>query len=314
MYASPLVGFFQDGKIVSITVAITDYEILDQASAIDISDSVKIFTPYRTFTINDEDTRIQLEKAFIGEPSINHHAEIFYLLPLIITTATLDAINPCGFYVLIVFLSLVSLRIGEKKSILKSGVAFSIAVFIIYYLMGFGLLRLITYFQEAKIFVVILGFSLGFRAFFNFIAGFFGLSIGLRDMIGSFLNKRFKRIPEIFSKRISTYLREASDDPVVAFLIGVAASVFLLPCTSGPYLIALGLISNLETLFEGLFLLTVYNFIIIIPFLAITLGIYTLKLKTSDLKRFSSRKQRWLNLIVGLLMTLLILYLLFYTK
>jgi len=123
------------------------------------------------------------------------------------------------------------------------------------------------------------------------------------------LFRSFKRVPEFFFKRLSAYLRRVSENPMMAFAIGVVASAFLLPCTSGPYLIALSLIANLETLFEGLFLLTVYNGIIITPFLAITLGVHTLELKTSDLKRWSSKRQKWLNLIAGLLMIFLSLYL-----
>ena len=253
-----------------------------------------------------EDIRTQLNGFF--HLSAEVHANIYHLLPLIIMAAAVDAINPCEFYVLVVFLSLVFFRIG-RKAILKAGIAYSVAIFIIYYLMGFGLLQLIAYVQEARLLIVILGFSVGLRAVLNFVFGVFGLSLGFRDTIGTFLNRKFKRVPEFFSKRLSAYLRGASENPMMAFVIGVAASAFLLPCTSGPYLIALSLIANLETLLEGLFLLTVYNGIIITPFLAITLGIYMLKLKIGELKRWSSRKQRWLNLIAGLLMILLSLYL-----
>jgi len=196
-----------------------------------------------------------------------------------------------------------------RKTVLKSGIAYSVAIFVIYYLMGFGLLKLILYVQEARLLVVILGISVGVRAVLNFVFGVFGLSFGLRDAIGSFLNRKFTRVPQFFSKRISVYLRMASERPMTAFIIGVVTSTFLLPCTSGPYLIALSLIASLETVAEGLFLLTVYNAVIITPFLAITLGIYMLKLRTGELKSWASKKQRWLNLIAGLLMILLSLYL-----
>jgi len=219
-------------------------------------------------------------------------------------------VNPCEFYVLTILLSLVFFQYG-RRTVLKVGIAYSLAVFIIYYLMGLGLLRLISYVQEARLLVVILGFTVGLRAVLNFVFGVFGLSLGLRDAIGTFLNKRFKRVPEFLSQRISARLRSASEKPVTAFLIGVVASVFLLPCTSGPYLIALSLVANMETLVEGLSLLAVYNIIIVAPFLAITLGVYTLRVKTGELKKWSSEKQKWLNLAAGLTMILLSLYLIF---
>jgi len=307
--ASPLIGFFRNGKLTAITVAVTDRNVLDQALLVDIEDGAKVFTLYETFNLT-EDSRIELEKVFAAERGKKVHTNLLNVLPLTVMAAAVDAVNPCEFYVLTVFLSFIFFRIG-RKAVLKAGIAYSIGIFIMYYLMGFGLLQLITYVEEARILVVILGFSVGLRAVLNFLFGFFGLSLGLRDIIGTFFNRKFKRVPEFFSKKISGYLKRASENPVAAFAIGLVVSAFLLPCTSGPYLIAISLISNLETLLEGLLLLTVYNSIIIIPFLAITLGVYMLRLKTGELKRWSSERQRWLNLIAGLLMILLSFYLIF---
>jgi len=309
LYASPLLGFFRNGRLTAITIGVTDYETLDQALIMN-AEYVKVFTRYDVRTLSDEDVKVQLGKFFVGESDSPYvQPEIYHLLPLIVMAGAVDAINPCEFYVLTVFLSLIFFRVG-RKVVLKAGLAFSIAVFIIYYLMGFGLLQLIAYAQEARLLVVILGFSIGLRAILNFVFGIFGLSVGLRDTIGTFFNKKLERIPGAFSKRLSAYLRRASENPATSFVIGVVATALLLPCTSGPYLIALSLISNLESLFEGLFLLTVYNSIIMTPFLAITLGLYTLKLKTGELKRWSSQKRKLLNLLAGLTMILLSVYLL----
>ena len=314
MFAQPLAVFFRDGRLTAITVATGDYRVLDQALVEDVKDYVKILTPYGTFALTREGIISQLGEVFpVGQEDSDNpevHTNIYHLLPIIIVAAAVDAINPCEFYVLLVFLSFVFFRIG-RKAILKAGIAFSVAIFIIYYLMGFGLLQLISYVQEARLLIVILGFSVGLRAVLNFVFGVFGLSLGLRDTIGAFLNRKIKRVPGFFSKRLSAYLKTASENPITAFAIGVVASAFLLPCTSGPYLIALSLIANLKTLFEGLFLLAVYNGIIMTPFLVITLGIYMLKLKTSELKKWSTQKQKWLNLVAGLLMMFLSLYLLF---
>jgi len=308
MYASPMIVLFSEGRLSAITIATFNGKVLDQVIN-NPENSVKLFHwGGNQFILAGEDARIQLEEVITRQEGTDVPPDIFQILPLIIMAAAVDAINPCEFYVLIVFLSLVFFRIG-RKAILKAGIAFSIAIFIVYYLMGLGLFQLIAYVQEARLFIVVLGFSLGLRAVLTFVFGVFGLSLGLRDTIGAFLNKKFRRVPEFFSKRLSAHLRRASENPLMAFVIGVVASSFLLPCTSGPYLIALSLIADLETLVDGLFLLTVYNGIIIIPFIAITLGIYTLKMKTGELKKWSSQKQKWLNLVAGLLMMLLSLYL-----
>jgi len=305
-YSRPLILFFRNKRLRAITIASSNHDTLDQA-LVSSGEHVKVFMRDGTVTSIDEEARSQIELLF-NERHAKPYVEVFHLLPLIIMTASVDAINPCEFYVLIIFLSFVAFRIG-KKATLKAGVAYSVAVFIIYFLMGLGISKLIAYAQEAKIFVAILGFSLGIRSFLNFVFGVFGLSLGLRDTIEAFSNRKFKRVPDFFSKRLYYRLRRVSKSPVTAFAIGVVASAFLLPCTSGPYLIALSLIADLETQLQGLLLLAIYNSIIIAPFLVITVGIYTLKLKTGELKRWSSTKQKWLNLIGGLLMIVLSLYL-----
>lgn len=309
-YSTPLILIFQDGRLTSIVILRCDASTLDKALA-HSDDAAKVFLHYHyeDDVLLSEEARIKIEELFRNR--IKSQTSFFHIVPLIIAAASVDAINPCEFFVLIVFLSLVTVRLG-REAVLKFGVAFSMAIFAAYFMMGLGLWRLIGYVHEAKIFVVILGLSIGLRSILNFILGFFGLSIGLRETLGGFLNKKFKRIPNILSKKTAYRLRRFSSNPSSAFLIGVATSVFLLPCTSGPYLIALSLIADLETQIQGLILLTLYNSIIITPFLAITAGMYMLKIKTRELKKWSSAKQRWLNLAGGLLMMALSIYLITY--
>lgn len=180
-------------------------------------------------------------------------------------------------------------------------------------MMGLGIWRLIGYVREAKLFIVILGLSLGLRSILNFVFGLFGLSIGLRETIGNFLNRRFRRVPKFLSERVAQNLRSFSDKPISAFFIGVITSIFLLPCTSGPYLIALSLIAEVETQMQGFLLITLYNSIFIAPFIVIALGIHLLKMKTGELKRWSSSRQGWLNLVSGLIIVVLSAYLMIYT-
>jgi len=308
-YSIPLTLVFKDGKLTSIIVSRYDASTLDRALA-QSDNAAKVFLYYRDAVSLNEEAKIKIEELF--KDRIKLQPDFFHILPLIIAAASVDAINPCEFFILIVFLSLITMRLG-RKAILKFGLAFSIAIFAAYFMMGLGIWRLIGYVREAKIFVVILGLTLGLRSILNFVFGLFGLSIGLRETVGGLLNRRFKRVPKIFSEKIAERLRGFSSNPLSAFLIGVVTSAFLLPCTSGPYLIALSLMADMETQIQGLMLLILYNSIFIAPFLAITVGMYMLKIKTGELKRWSSEKQRWLNLAGGLLMMSLSIYLITYT-
>ena len=151
MYASPLIGFFRDGKLTAITVGVFNQTILDEASSVDKGEYLEVFTSYAVFTLTDERVIARLEENFIERKEVyDAHAEIINLILLVITAAAVDAINPCQFYVLIVLLSLVFFRIGRKE-VLKSGTAFSTATFIVYSLMGLGLIRLIGYTKETRL-------------------------------------------------------------------------------------------------------------------------------------------------------------------
>ncbi|MCX8170582.1 MAG: hypothetical protein N3E47_01225 [Candidatus Bathyarchaeota archaeon] len=309
-YSSPLLLLFQGGRLKAIVISAFDQTLFDRILNQPEDTAILSLRNESSIIKLNEDVRTQIENLFRekGKP----HKNIFQVLPLIIIAACTDAINPCELFVLIVFLSLVIMKLG-KRAVLKFGIAFSLAIFIAYFLMGLGVWRLIGYIREARIFIVILGLSLGLRSILNFTLGFFGFSVGLREAIGGLLNKRFKRIPKFLSEKVTQRLRGFSDRPFSAFLAGVAISIFLLPCTSGPYLIALSLIAEMETQMWGLLLLTLYNGIVIAPFIAITLSIYLLKIKTSELKKWGSNEQRWLNLAGGLTVMALSVYLIFYT-
>jgi cytochrome c biogenesis protein CcdA len=310
-YASPLIGFSSNRRLMTITIAVTDIGTLDWAQTRKAEEGLAVRSISRTFDVTDGDGLTQLEQTlFSTSASGDMGADILQVLPLVVMAAAVDAVNPCAFYVLIVFLSLIALRQG-KTTVLKAGVSYATALFVTYSLMGFGFLRVIGFVREARLFIVLFGVSIGIRAVMNFIFGLFGITLGLRDTLETVLPRKFKRVPDAFAAKMSSYLRKASDNPASAFLIGVAVSVLLLPCTSGPYLIALSLIADVKTAIEGVGLLTLYNFIMVTPFIGITVGIYWFNVKTAQLKQWSSTRQKWVNLLAGAVMLLLSLYLLF---
>jgi len=314
----PVVGIFKNGTLTAIVSGNCEEDgwrnILEAEY-----DKVPVYakgskTPIKM--IDDSRTIDAISKLFVVDTesiNIGAHPNVFSLLPIIVAAAAVDAINPCEFCLLTAMISLVFY--GEKKgAVLKMGTAFSIGTFIAYYLMGFGIVQLVAYTTSARYAVAILGLTIGVRAILNMIFSIFGFSMGLRDVIGGFLSKKFKHVPDAFSKKMSTYLGKAASNPKAAFAVGAMSTLFLSPCTSGPYFIALSLISNLQSFLEGLFLVTIYNAIFIMPLIAITLGVYALKLTTKSLKKWSSKKRRWLDLLSGLLMIAISTYLLLFLR
>jgi len=59
-----------------------------------------------------------------------------------------------------------------------------------------------------------------------------------------------------------------------AFLIGFVVSLFLLPCTSGLYIVILGLLARATTKSYAILLLVFYNLVFVLPMILITLAFF----------------------------------------
>jgi len=112
-------------------------------------------------------------------------------------------------------------------------------------------------------------------------------------------------MPGSFIIEITKYLERASN-PWTGFVAGFVSASLILPCSSAPYFLALNLISENSTLFGGLILLTIYNLIIIAPFLILTVCVHTLSMM--DIKLWMTAKRRWIDLIVGLVLICLSIF------
>lgn len=225
-------------------------------------------------------------KADIG----NNSSERGSLFPIIVTAAVVDSFNPCEFNVLFVLLTLVLSNIG-KKAVLRIGLAFTSAIFITYFMIGLGLVRFLVNLPQAKYVIIVFTFIMGALEIFEF------------------LGTERKHIPAAFTRRIYPLLKQALN-PKTGFVGGIITALLLMPCTSAPYFIVLSTLSEKATLIEGLLLLMVYHFIVIIPFLTIILAVHTLSTSTRGLKKWLQTNKKWMNLLTGVVMILLGFFLL----
>lgn len=90
-----------------------------------------------------------------------------------------------------------------------------------------------------------------------------------------------------------------------AFAIGFVISLFLLPCTSGPYIVILGLLAKSTTHMYAVLLLVFYNLIFILPMIIITLAIYFGLTTTAKAEKLRQKKLKVLHLIAGIIILLL---------
>lgn len=207
--------------------------------------------------------------------------------PVLITAALLDSINPCEFAILILLLATILAADGRRRALL-SGLAFSLSIFVSYYLMGLGLYSAIASAKLSSLLLQIIGVLAILMGLVN-LKDFFWYGQGFSLEVPA----RWKPIVKKLIKSIT--------NPIGAFLIGFVISLFLLPCTSGPYIVVLGMLGQNETYWQALWMLLVYNVVFVLPMVAIVLAIFLgLDIKKAEEQR---RKQvRLLHLITGILM------------
>lgn len=212
-------------------------------------------------------------------------------VPVVISAAVVDAINPCAFAVLIILLTTV-LATKSKKRALLAGLVFSLSIYISYFLMGLGLYSAI---QAAK-----------FTHIFYIIVSILAIFVGLFNLKDYFAYGKWfvMEVPMSWRPRLKSLIKGITSVPG-AFLIGFAVSLFLLPCTSGPYIVILGLLASATERSYAIAMLFLYNFIFIAPMLLITGAVYFGFTTTEKAEEWRQKKLKILHLIAGIIILLL---------
>ena len=228
--------------------------------------------------------------------------DISFLL-VILPAALADSISPCAFAILFVILSSIISQTGSKKKALQAGFAFSWAIFVSYYLMGIGAYKAFAF--SGQFFYLQLG------------AAILSILIGLWNLKDYFWYKKLfsMEMPDSLKKLSKKWIKKVTS-PAWAFFVGILISLFLLPCTGGPYLTILSYLSSESATITRVMwyiYLLIYNLIFIIPFLAITSLVYFGIKDVDDLKEYREYYTREIHLVVGLLMLGLWIYLLWDT-
>jgi cytochrome c biogenesis protein CcdA/glutaredoxin len=201
-------------------------------------------------------------------------------IPLIIGASLVDAINPCAFAVLIILLTTVLAKKNRKQA-LYSGLSFTGSVFISYMLMGLGVYAALG--------------TLGTTNVITKIVGVIAIVIGLMNLKDwLWYGKVFLvEVPRSWRPNMKKLIGTVTS-PGGAFLVGFLVSLFLLPCTSGPYLVVLGLLAQNPLDVTAIMYLLLYNLIFISPMIIITLLVY----KGGDVDKI----EYFRHLIAGLLL------------
>jgi len=178
-----------------------------------------------------------------------------WLLPLIAVAALIDSINPCAFSILIVTIAFL-LSIGRlRSSVLQIGSAYIAGIFVVYFMIGLGLLQALHLFDTPH-FMANVGAALL-------------IVLGLVNLTNQFVPSFPVRlsVPPAAHHRIAILMERASVP--AAFVLGGLVGLCEFPCTGGPYLMVLGLLHDRQSYFSGVGYLMLYNLIFILPLVLI---------------------------------------------
>jgi len=215
-------------------------------------------------------------------------------LAKIIALAGADAVNPCALAVLV--LVLVALLTSERKKseVLKGGLMFTLAVYIFYFLYGLiiiGIFKGATLISEYIYLYIYKGLAI-----FSMLLG----SLNIKDGIFYKPGGTMTEMPLSLRPKLKRLINRVTS-PAGAFFIGIFVTLFLLPCTIGPYIVASGILSVLH-LIKIIPWLLVYNIIFVLPMIAITLIIYAGYSTVEKIGGWKEANIKWLHLIAGLIL------------
>jgi len=288
-YASPLACFIQDGRLKAVTVGITDPEILTEAFNFR-GEYLKVFSLNGEYAVSGKDAR-RLENLILGEKEPTNITS--KMLSSIVLLALADSINPCTFTVFTALLLIALHSLGRVRAIL-TGVSFISAIYICYYSLGLGLIQALTGIPHADKIVAIAGL----------IIGTLSLAYGLKPEFKS-------PIPKTLRRHLEKFLEKAYLSPAASFMLGALASFTLLPCSGGPYIVGLGILSTLKEKFQAYILLALYNTIFVAPLLMILLGVLASRRYARKVKILRGTRLGTMEFTSGLILVIICLLILF---
>lgn len=226
-------------------------------------------------------------------------------LPIIVTAAVVDSINPCVFGVLIFLIAFMTRVFKSPRKMLIGGLLYTAVVYVTYLLLGFGILKITV--------------STGFSNIFYWIGAIVAIIAGLLEIKDYFwYGKGFNlQIIPGGAQRLTAYTKQIEKaeqhHPLLMILTTAALGVFVvlveLPCTGAPYLAILALLSK-GAFSAAVPLLLLYNLIFVFP-LFIIIGIAYAGTSSQKLESWRKEHRGIMRLGVGLFLIALGFYMLY---
>ena len=218
----------------------------------------------------------------------------------IVSAGFIDGLNPCAFATLIFFVSYLTLVGRKRREVLWVGIGFAGAVFVTYFLIGFGLFRFIQHLSFLPLFSKVV----------YFVTILFALALGTLSLYDTVQLKKGRssemklQLPEFLKKRIHRTIREKSKSNRyfgAAVVAGFIISLLEFTCTGQVYLPTILFVMSIPSLKAGAFsYLILYNIFFILPLLMI-FGVVYWGVTSEQLAFFLKRRAIAIKLITALL-------------
>lgn len=234
----------------------------------------------------------------------------------IINAGLIDGINPCAFTVIVFFISFLALQGYKKIELIIIGLSFIFTVFLTYLLLGLGLFNFLYslrgFWLVVKIFnfsVAILSIILGILCLYDFFKFkktrqteglILQLPKTIKNQIYKIIGLHYRVTGSGQSK--STALRKHIFNLILSAIItGFLVSILEAICTGQMYLPTIAFVLKTTHLkLEALGYLLLYNFMFIIPLLAIFL-FALLGVTSEEFSRFLKKHFLTLKILMGIL-------------
>jgi cytochrome c biogenesis protein CcdA len=215
-------------------------------------------------------------------------------LPTVVVAALVDAINPCAFTLLLIFIASVTafLQTAQGKSpeetravLYRYGAVYIGAIFFTYLLLGLGFLKISTFFA---------GNHLGSR-----LAALAAVLLGLWMVKDALLPESGLRLqaPKWVGARVQGLARRATVLAMVS--LGVLVGLCTVPCSGAVYLSVLAMLSLQETFVRAFAYLALYNLLFVSP-LGVILIAASARPTLNRLARWNLHHREELRLGMGL--------------
>lgn len=218
-------------------------------------------------------------------------------ITIMLPAALADSINPCAFAVLFILLNTVLSKSKSALKVIATWVSFISAIFISYFVMGLGLFKALAS-SDSAITIQIIAWTLWILVWlFN-----------LKDALWYGKWGFAFEVPKAW-KPAMFKITSGITSPIGAFFVWFLISLFLLPCTSGPYITITSMISaNGTEHVVAILYLIIYNLIFILPLIAIVILVATGLASVKELQKKRMQNIRLIHGVVWILMLSLGLY------